>query len=157
MVAFCGGHLSGRSRVRKLSPPSRLKTSIIVLALLMQPPPQRVGILLLCVWCSRQLGDLKASLERVSPRALASRLRLATCYLVPVLAIFRTAREIGVKYKRIKTPDFCPNSFSVKTYVETYTVDAFQPFISQIPAPAARMGPCFAHVRSAFPHTLSQV
>ena len=50
--------------------------------------------------CSRQLGDLKASLVRVSPRALAPRLRLATCYLVPVFAFVRTARKSDVKKKK---------------------------------------------------------
>ena len=96
VAAFFRGRLSRRSRLRKLSPLSRLNTCSIVLALLM-PPPFQAGrdIVLLCVWCSRQLGVLKASLVRVSPRALASLLRLATCYQASVFVFFRTAHKSG--------------------------------------------------------------
>ena len=74
---------SRRSRWRKLSPPSRPKLSSIVLVVLKPLPHQaRSDSLALCVvlWTSRCFES--HSLVRVSPRALASRLRLA-CNLVP--------------------------------------------------------------------------
>ena len=101
MVVFCRGHFSRWSKLRKLSPPSRPKTSSIVL-----DHTKRVGIVVLCVWCSSQLGALKASLVRVSPSALACLLRGSprsrfTCMKISkqVSGSIFTFMEVGASFK----------------------------------------------------------
>ena len=81
---------------------------------------------MLCVWCSRQLGALKASLVRVSRRALASLLRLATCYSVlatwyQFLFFSNSPQKRGAKKNGAIHSDFFENYFSVKIYVETHS------------------------------------
>lgn len=118
MVVFFKGHLSGRWISRL---PYGRKRAASFFHYQCRRRTKRVGIVLLVVWCLRQLDAFKANLLRVSPGASAFRLRLATFYPVPVFVLFRTSRKSGANITNGARHQILLKLFSVKIYVETPT------------------------------------